>query len=101
MSRMPNPVLNIDLRTLNMHLYLRTMDILACSEPMWEWVMQYQADLAKRRTLNGIADRPIRHMQSDASLSSAASTGSADPVMGGIAEMTRDDFEILLANFEL
>ncbi|KAF5360373.1 hypothetical protein D9756_004915 [Leucocoprinus leucothites] len=103
MSRLPNPDLNIDLRTLNMHLYLRTMDILGCSEPMWEWVVQHQTALAKRSShTNGIHTRgAIRSIQSEASFNSNASAESDDSIMNGIAEMTRDDFEMLLINFEL
>lgn len=99
---MPNTALNFDLKTLNMHLHLRTVDILECSESMWEWVLRYQADLAKKKTLHGShAGQRIRPMQSEASLESTASTAPVDPVMNGIAELTREDYEILLANFEM
>lgn len=107
MSKLPNTTLNIDLKTLNMHLYLRAMDILGCSEPMWEWVEQYQEELAKRRSANGNGSHAlgpgglIRPMKSDTSLNSTTSMDSTDSIMNGIADMTRDDFEMLLSNFEL
>ncbi|KAF9450567.1 hypothetical protein P691DRAFT_758075 [Macrolepiota fuliginosa MF-IS2] len=107
MSRLPNATLNIDLKSLNMHLYLRTMDVLGCSEPMWDWVEQYQEEIAKRRSTNGTQPYThtpggaIRPMQSETSLHSSTSADSTDSVMNGIAEMTRDDFEMLLSNFEL
>ncbi|KXN82864.1 hypothetical protein AN958_02138 [Leucoagaricus sp. SymC.cos] len=105
MSKLPNQTLNLDVKTLNMHLYLRTMDILGCSEPMWEWVVQYQSDLAKKTSGPGSHTSPlaglIKPIQSDASLSSTASADSRASVMNGIAELTRDDFEMLLVNFEL
>lgn len=107
MSRLPNSTLNIDLKSLNMHLYLRTMDILGCSEPMWEWVIQYQREFEKKRGVNGSGTPVgapggiIRPMRSNASLNSATSLDSMHSVMNGIAEMTREDFEVLLSNFEL
>ncbi len=105
MSRLPNPILNIDLKTLNMHLYLRTMDILGCSEPMWDWVVQYQRDF-EGKNLNGFgahgtAPGGTIRPTSNASLSTMTSVDSMHSVMNGIAEMTRDDFEALLSNFEL
>jgi hypothetical protein len=103
LSRLPNRALNIDLKTLNMHLYLRTVDILGCSEPMWEWVVKYQSKRAKR-TSNDTGPAPggaIRPSQSDASLNSVPSIDPNELIMDGIAEMNRDDFEMLLANFEL
>lgn len=100
-SRIPNSTLQIDLKTLNLHLHLKTVDILGCSEPMWEWVTQHQAehqaDFAKK-TLHG---QPIRPMQREASPESTASMVPLDPIMSGIAELTREDYDILLSNFEM
>jgi hypothetical protein len=42
-SRLPSTTLNHDLKSLNLHLALRTAEILACSEAMWEWVLEYRA----------------------------------------------------------
>lgn len=105
MPRLPNPNLNADIKTLNMHLCLRMMDILECSESMWEWVVQYQSNIVKRSD-NGAgkhitSEDVIWPMQSETSLNSTLSVDSNESVMDGIAEMTRDDFEMLLINFEL
>lgn len=105
MPRLPNSNLNADIKTLNMHLCLRMMDILECSESMWEWVVQYQSNIVKRSD-NGAgkhitSEDVIWPMQSETSLNSTLSVDSNESVMDGIAEMTRDDFEMLLINFEL
>jgi len=104
-QRLPNSNLSIDIRTLNTHLCLRMMEILECSESMWEWVIQYQSNMTKgsdngagRHTTSQDVNRP---MQSETSLNSTSSINSNESIMDGIAEMTRDDFEMLLVNFEL
>jgi len=105
MPRLPNSNLNIDIKTLNTHLCLRMMEILECSESMWEWVIQYQLNMTKGSD-NGAGkhttSQDVNHpMRSKTSLNSTSSINSNESVMDGIAEMTRDDFEMLLVNFEL
>lgn len=75
---------------------------------MWEWVLQYQKDFEKKKGTNGFGTPvaapgggAIRPMRSQASLSSITSVDSMHSVMNGIAEMTREDFEVFLSNFEL
>jgi len=53
---------------------------------------------AGRHTTSQDVNRP---MQSETSLNSTSSINSNESIMDGIAEMTRDDFEMLLVNFEL
>ena len=81
MSRLPTTTLNIDLRTLNLHLELRAKEILACSESMWEWVVEFQ--------------------QASVSSLDAHSIQSLDMTRCAILEMTRDDFDLLLNNFTM
>ena len=83
-SRLPTTTLNIDLRTLNLHLELRAKEILACSESMWEWVEEFQRASA--------TSRPSFSVSGDQSL---------DMTRCAILEMTRDDFDLLLNNFTL
>lgn len=84
MLRLPTTTtLNADLRTLNHHLALRVKEIIACSEPMWEWVEQFQRETATIPNLNTL------------------SNWSMDMARCAILEMTRDDFDILLNNFTL
>jgi len=105
MQRLPNSNLSIDIKTLNTHLCLRMMEILECSESMWEWVIQYQSNMTKGSDNDAgkhITSQDVnRPMQSEMSLNSTSGINSNESVLDGIAEMTRDDFEMLLVNFEL
>ena len=86
MSRLPTTMsLNADLRTINLHLALRTKEIIACSESMWEWVEQFQRESAATSLPNW----------------NALSNWSLDMTWCCILELTRDDFDILLNNFTL
>lgn len=97
-SRLPNTTLNIDLRTLNLHLALRAKEVIACSESMWEWVLEYQANaLVQRDGRNRSASVGTYMMGVDVS----ASSSSLDLTRNVILEMTRDDFDLLLNNFEM
>lgn len=102
MSRLPNPVLNIDLRTLNLHLNMRAKEIIACSESMWEWVLERQAAAEKEAAQGG------RFRSGSASIEeymvgvqATASSSSVNLTQSAILEMTRDDFDHLLNNFEM
>ncbi|KAF5382754.1 hypothetical protein D9615_002895 [Tricholomella constricta] len=106
-SFLPNTTMNLDLKTLNLHLALRAAEILACSESMWEWVLGYQTKAKARRAArttvrsyrsgSGSIDLPPR--RSITSVSS--SRDSADPFKNSILDLTRDDFDSLLCRFEL
>lgn len=102
-NRLPNATLNIDLRSLNMHLALRTAEVLACAESMWEWVASYQ----KRAQAERAAGRPRA-----GSLASELTPGAsrlpvlppdpaADAFKSAILDLTREDFDGLLVKFEL
>ncbi|KAJ7927980.1 hypothetical protein B0H13DRAFT_1968850 [Mycena leptocephala] len=99
-NRLPNSTLNIDVRSLNMHLALRTAEIIACAESMWEWVLSYQVSsrAAGRPRAGSLASElpprtsrmiPLHH----------------DPVMDAfkkaVIELNREDFDSLLVKFEL
>ena len=71
-SRLPNRRMEFDLGTLNLHLALRTSEILACGEAMWEWVVEYQKKEEKTR----------------------------DGELLAIGGMRRDEFDKLLGKFE-
>ena len=98
-SRLPNTTLNIDLRTLNLHLALRAKEVIACSESMWEWVLEYQANaLTQRDSRNRPGSIGGYMVGVDGS---ARSSSSLDLTRNVILEMTRDDFDLLLNNFEM
>ncbi|TFK27645.1 hypothetical protein FA15DRAFT_145734 [Coprinopsis marcescibilis] len=93
-SRMPNKTLNIDLRTLNLHLALRAKEILACSETMWEWIRETQHSPRRRG--------PPRGPSFEAPRASGSFGHSAPPnYRSTVLDMSRDDFNQLLLNFEM
>lgn len=73
---LPNGMLEVDLRTLNMHLGIRVKEVLGCAEAMWDWVVDYQIK---------------------------TKGGERDPkgVYALISQLSRADFDDLLARFEL
>ncbi|KAF8627448.1 hypothetical protein AX17_006262 [Amanita inopinata Kibby_2008] len=97
-SRLPNAQLHLDLKTLNLHLALRTAEVLACSESMWEWVLEQKMlhNAPGRNRLNSQGFRPRM------SMSSGESTRSTEEAFREkIADMKRDDFDELLNNLRL
>lgn len=101
--RLPNTTMNLDQRSLNLHLALRVAEILACSESMWEWVSDYQvANRPRKSSRSGI--RPSRSGSVDLpqwSATSISSRASTDSVRNAILDLTREDFEGLLSKFNL
>lgn len=104
-SRLPNTTMNFDLKSLNLHLALRAAEILACSESMWEWVLEYQGKAAARKASSSIIGRVKSgsvDLPSQKSLSSfSSSRNSSESVRNSILELTRDDFNGLLSNFDM
>ncbi|KAI6041391.1 hypothetical protein EDC04DRAFT_2565773 [Pisolithus marmoratus] len=68
--------MEVDLRTLNLHLAVRVKEILGCTEAMWDWVVDYQTK---------------------------AKEGEREPrgVYAAISELSRAEFDEHLAKFEL
>ncbi|KAJ7147045.1 hypothetical protein C8R43DRAFT_1129834 [Mycena crocata] len=102
-NRLPNATLNIDVRSLNMHLALRTAEILACSESMWEWVVSYQAGFHAQRA--GGRPRAASLASELGPRTSRLPALPSDPMLDGfksaVLELTREDFDGLLVKFEL
>ena len=42
LNAFPNQGTEIDVRSLNLHLRVRVVEILGCSEAMWDWVKEFQ-----------------------------------------------------------
>ncbi|KAF9524283.1 hypothetical protein CPB83DRAFT_618717 [Crepidotus variabilis] len=96
---LPNTVLKFEGRTLNLQLSLRAKEIIACSEPMWEWVEEFQVS-----QLQSKGSRYRSGSIETALLGSNGSTDgrmSADITRNAILEMTRDDFDQMLNNFQM
>jgi hypothetical protein len=75
---MPNSTLEIDLRTLNLHLTLRVKEILTCAEAMWDWVVDFQLQARMR----GVEREPTE-------------------MYSVISELTRAEFDDMLVRFDL
>ncbi|KAJ6605681.1 hypothetical protein B0H10DRAFT_2076669 [Mycena sp. CBHHK59/15] len=96
-ERLPNATLNIDMRSLNMHLAVRTTEVLACAESMWEWVVSFQKSARAQ---------PVRRRARAGSLASEVGSSHAarlsalppDPVAEGFNSA---DFDGLLVKFEM
>ncbi|KAH7928423.1 hypothetical protein BV22DRAFT_1004924 [Leucogyrophana mollusca] len=46
-ARFLNTTLDVDLRSLNLHLMLKVKEIAGCSEAMWEWVCQHKGTVGE------------------------------------------------------
>lgn len=110
-SRLPNTNLLLDLRTLNLHLKLRTAEILACTEAMWEWVLEYQTKAHAQRRKQAEVHRQSTKVKAVSRSNSidipsknkvreSHTPRSAGPV-DAVLELTREDFDGLLSRFEL
>lgn len=103
-NRLPNTTIRLDLRTLNLHLGLRVAEVMGCSESMWEWIQDVQRERREERaakaqrarsgsgSINVLANARARGM----SVSSATSSFRKQ-----IYEMSREEFDGLLFNFEM
>ncbi|KAJ7675733.1 hypothetical protein DFH06DRAFT_977167 [Mycena polygramma] len=98
-NRLPNSTFNIDVRSLNMHLALRTAEIIACAESMWEWVVSYQASARAGRPRAGslASELPPRASR----MMSPRPDPETDAFKNAVLELTREDFDGLLVKFEL
>jgi hypothetical protein len=90
-NTLPNQRLKFDLQSLNLHLSMRITEVVACAEAMWEWVCDYQ-DTRSRR------GQP--HM-SKGNFQSRPTAGDADRFSTELVGMSRSEFDVLLARFEL
>ncbi|KAJ7134713.1 hypothetical protein C8R44DRAFT_849205 [Mycena epipterygia] len=102
-NRLPNATLNIDVRSLNMHLALRTAEILACSESMWEWVVSYQTSFhAERAAGRPRAGSLASELSPRASrLTALPSNPEMDAFKTAVLDLSREDFDGLLVKFEM
>jgi hypothetical protein len=99
-QRSPNGTVDLDLRTLNLHLALRVTEVLGCAEAMWEWVVEIQ----KKRRQQGQPGRgsvdTVGVRAPGSVMSGGIFAATKDKTMEGIAELTRAEFDGLLFKFE-
>ncbi|KAK0459813.1 uncharacterized protein EV420DRAFT_1268944, partial [Desarmillaria tabescens] len=101
-NRLPNTKLHIDLRTLNLHLAVRTAEILGCSEAMWEWVLEYQHEARrKRRDSDAASKKRSRSVDAIRHLREATVEQDPNDPKAMIEDMTREEFEALLVRFDM
>jgi hypothetical protein len=96
--------MNLDQRSLNLHLALRAAEILACSESMWEWVSAYQAaGRARKSTSYGIRANRSGSVDIPQRSATPISSGrtSTESVRNAILDLTRDEFDGLLSKFDM
>ncbi|KAJ3893793.1 hypothetical protein GG344DRAFT_42596, partial [Lentinula edodes] len=103
--RLPNTTMNIDLRSLNLHLALRVTEILACSETMWEWVLDYQEQARNKKYIQEKKTRarsrsigPIRPPSRD---QPSEPESSEARLKTALTELTRETYEDMLRRFYL
>lgn len=103
--RLPNTTMNIDLRSLNLHLALRVTEILACSETMWEWVLDYQEQARNKKIIQETKTRarsrsigPVRPPSRDQPLEPESSEVR---LKTALTELTRETYEDMLRRFYL
>ncbi|KAH9851526.1 hypothetical protein C2E23DRAFT_732734 [Lenzites betulinus] len=91
---LPNKTINFDPRSINLLLTLRVQEIIACAEPMWDWVVDFQetgvrspAAMTSRRTSSQHPLKPPRRRH--------------HPKEEALMNLTRAQFDELLKRFEL
>ena len=64
LNTFPNRKAEIDIRSLNLHLRARVIEILGCSEAMWDWVREFQhkelEKEKKRKKQQALAARTVQ-----------------------------------------
>ncbi|TFY83030.1 hypothetical protein EWM64_g986 [Hericium alpestre] len=101
-NHLPNKKLNIDLKSLRMHLSARVTEVLACAETMWEWV-QREKEKAKAREMaqNGDKDKTITERDWERAERRTSSLMEAEAQRKDVLALVRSDFDALLTRFEL
>ncbi|KAF5369539.1 hypothetical protein D9758_002781 [Tetrapyrgos nigripes] len=99
--RMPNNNLNVDVRSLNLHLGVRVGDVLGCTESMWEWVVEYQRKTRRQKTTRGEGAARARSRSIDFAPSREPRLSSAERLKNAIMDLTREEYDDLVKRFYL
>ncbi|CAL1712725.1 unnamed protein product [Somion occarium] len=89
-NRLPNKKLDIHVGSLNLHLSLRVHEVLACSEAMWDYVLDYQRKHRKQTRSNDPSKLRKKPQEQRA----------AEPFHTTLMKMTRWKFNTMLEWFE-
>ncbi|KAG7088341.1 hypothetical protein E1B28_012345 [Marasmius oreades] len=99
-SRLPNKRLNVDLRSLNLHLCARVAEVLACTETMWEWVQEYQEKIRVEKATRTQRTRS-KSVDVHPRFITPAPETTSDRLMAAVGRLAREEFEDLLLRFYL
>ena len=94
MNPLPNKTINFDPRSLNLLLALRVQEVLACAEPMWDWVVDFQDSVTR-------SAKTIGPRRTSDHITFASSRRRRHPKQDALMELTREQFDELLTRFEL
>ncbi|KAI0357437.1 hypothetical protein OH77DRAFT_100776 [Trametes cingulata] len=94
MNPLPNKTINFDPRSINLLLALRVQEVLACAEPMWDWVVDFQESVTR-------SERTITSRRTSDQLTFKTSRRRHHPKQEALMELTRQQFDELLRRFEL
>ncbi|THV00856.1 hypothetical protein K435DRAFT_854375 [Dendrothele bispora CBS 962.96] len=93
--RLPNRNLNVDVRSLNLHLGVRVGDVLGCTESMWEWVLEYQKRIHSQKKATSRA----RSRSIDFVPPSRPQLSSEQRLKNAILNLTREEYDDLVKRF--
>ena len=104
----PNKAARLDPRTVNLLLALKVGEVLACAEPMWDWVVDFQEAAVGRAGVGvrggvGVAGRG-RSNGGGGGMGVAARRRSMKrrhPRQDALLALTRLEFDGLMKRFEL
>ncbi|CCM01546.1 uncharacterized protein FIBRA_03604 [Fibroporia radiculosa] len=93
-------LMRFDIRTLNLHLSLRTKEILACAEAMWDYIVDFQRDCSPQLA-DGlpVRGRFSRHYSDAVAAQLRPLTPATLRTM--VMNLTRPDFDALLLRYKL
>ena len=95
---LPNKTARLDPRTVNLLLALKVGEVLACAEPMWDWVVDFQEAAVGRAGVGvggGAASRGMGAMGRRRSMA------RRHPRQNALLALTRLEFDGLMKRFEL
>ena len=107
-NRLPNKKMDFDVGSLNLHLALKVNEVIACSEAMWDYVLDYQKKHQPPPPQPRYYHPPVPyattldHYSKRTPLPQKSTEPDAEePFHTALMQMTRAKFNIMLEWFEL
>ena len=101
---LPNKTARLDPRTVNLLLALKVGEVLACAEPMWDWVVDFQEAAVGRAGVGvggGAASRGNAGGGGMGAVGRRRSMARRHPGQDALLALTRLEFDGLMKRFEL